>query len=559
MPQGTIIMKADFPLESADEVKITVAINPATIDSTTDPTEIDVIINGYASTLKSGDSFTAYEGSAVTISACTDGYTVSSVLSGSKKGVTGNVYVVPGDLDPLTDTLTVTLTKDAYPIQWSVGEGGNMSITDGTNNIVSAKANETIYVEVKPNANYQVTGGVITLTSLVDGTELALPLDSSNKASFPMPAGGVKITASFEHEAASATVQFMAVGDNAKLTMSLGSATVPADGSVYTWQFPVDTVITVAAENAAFDKIDIAVDGSGVVKNNTFTVKGDAKVLISFSSSKNAISAKSSTGSISFYSDDALKNAIGSAEAGQKVYILSTPNTGYSQNVPAYPKNIGEKITDAELAAWKKIIKIAAKTDGKQIELKATEPAATEKAALYFEMPAGGVDVTASYQANSITISFNIDNSAVPDAAATVNVKIGDSSIVVENGKSVTATVGQKVVISSTNSKAGIGSVTPTVAKQSAVSGSTFTVPATDVATEVLTVKLSKGSSLNSSEWNFFSAEEDNAAAENDALNDAGEEYEEPAAYDEAAEYEEAPAENEAPAAYEPAPEQSED
>jgi len=431
MREGTIIMQAAFPLEGADEVKLSIVIVPATVDGV--DSEVDVTVGGHTYTMKNGaDPFNVLEGQSVVINSATDGYAVKSLVSTSGKGVSGNIYVAPDELTGAADILTVTLAAEGYPIQWSTNEGGSLSITDSTGkNIVTAKSGDMITVTAIPtNTNYQVKDDCITLTSLTDGSEVILPL-TANTASFPMPAGGVKITASFE-TATDVEVTFQLATEpadgQATLSMSAGSVTLAA-GESRTFKFETGTVITITPAGG-YDKAEISSLSTKGISGSKYTVNADNglndTVTIKVSSTAKAVTLNVTTDtkygniSLSHSNSKSVAEPASAFKVGEDLYFFDSPATGYELDTDSL------KVTDN---ATKNVLTI----ENGGIVKDTTSGCYT----ILGGIPVDGVTIKASFKAQTVALSFDGNGqvkvsgggkeyTVTAGTASTVNFSYGD-------------------------------------------------------------------------------------------------------------------------------------
>ena len=506
MPEGTIILKAEFLEEDDQIVPIKVTIRDEDGKLIPDA-KVDVTSNSYTESFPDGKSFNAYEGQSVLIVSATDGYEISSMVSDSKKGVTGNVYVVP-DLEDLphdSDTLFITMTKEGYPIKWTSTEGGSLVVTVNGKNVVSAKAGETVTVVAKPDADYHLKDNNIILKSLADGAEIVYPA-SSGIASFPMPAEGIVIGAIFVGDTdASVTFSTLTADADVKFTIDgVGEVTLKGIDN-RTYELPIGTVVKIAPATDGYDKVTVEATNATVKSDNSVVINGTpVTITVTASSSSNQITKKNiTTADIQFFKDSKMTTAVGSVETGEKVYIQVKPLGGYG--TVSYPD--GTALDNAKLTELKKIIKITSKADESNVDLEidhgVTNP---NESALCFKMPAGGVNVKAAYDRHQvmITIKPHSDNAQLSDPPSTVNVKVKDAVTGVEStaavafGKSVIAYINDVITVSTTQS-GYTASITAESPDKDALKNSQYKVP--DLSSSYaadLTVKYVKGSTYQS-------------------------------------------------------------
>ena len=564
MPEGTIILKAEFLEEDDQIVPIKVTIRDEDGNLIPDA-KVDVTSNSYTESFSDDESFNAYEGQSVLIVSATDGYEISSMVSDSKKGVTGNVYVVP-DLEDLpldSDTLFITMTKEGYPIKWASTEGGSLVVTVNGKNVVSAKAGETVTVVATPDADYHLKDNNIILKSLADGTEIVVPA-SSGTASFPMPAEGILVGAIFVGDTdASVTFSTLTADADVKFTIDgVGEVTLKGINS-RTYELPIGTVVKIAPATDGYDKVTVEATNATVKSDNSVVINGTpVTITVTASSSSNQITRKNiTTADIQFFKDSKMTTAVGSAETGDPVYILVKPLGGYGTG--SDPDGTAP-LSDAKLAKLKEVIKITSKADDSNVDLQMdtslTDPS---KSALYFYMPAGGVNVKAAYDRHQVTITITKDNTnSVSGSPETVNVKVKDAVTGVEStaavafGKKVIAYINDVITVSTTQSGYTASITDP--------KGSSYKVPNLDPGYAAnLTVKYVKGSTSQSLLESLQLAE---AVNETENAEYAGDpEIPEYPTYpsadetEETTEYEEAPAYEEEAPAYEESAEPAED
>ena len=329
MPEGTIIMKAEFLKEDKQEVAVTVSI----VKDDGSPfagAEVDITTNGYTSTIKDGDTFKLFELESAVFASATDGYNLYRLQAA--KGLTnGAGYVAPED--EAIDTLVITLAQLNNQIIWNV-INGTLSFdnaTKGIPNVVAANIGDIIEITAAPNTGYLPLKAVnIRITSLAEGIEV--PLDTSTTPwQFEMPAGGVMVDAIFMQND-SVKVDFSTDHDATLKIEGLGTKELKA-GSPMTFYIPAGAIITVTPVDSNYNKIELTA-GTGKVEGNKYIVPGtDDSLTIELSSSSNPIiSNVTGKGKVQFYSDSAMQTPItdlSSVATGTQFWIGIMPDTGY--------------------------------------------------------------------------------------------------------------------------------------------------------------------------------------------------------------------------------------
>ena len=427
MPEGTIIMKAMFPRESADTVKIT--INVVDVDGNAFPAgKVDVTTGGPVNTITGSGTFNALEDQIVVLTSATDGYTVYRVQSASGKGVTGSTYEVPElseETPPLQDTLTVTLAVASNPIKTSA-TGGYLEFTDGSTNITSADTGATINIIAHENTGYNPLKEVdLKITAIATGDELK-PISGSGTATDPwkllMPAGGINVTAAFE---SSADAYITIINDHRiKITSSIGTGYLDAGSKGF--NLSVGSKITIEAAEDGYDTVTLTSKTTNKgVSGNTYTVPSEAAVSgdileVKVTSSSNPIvKGTIKGGDLLFSTNSAMSDVITAAEIGQTVYVSDTP---YGDN---------KRLQTEDLH----IIGIAS---GAEIA-----PNVVSTNVWSFPMPAGGVLVNASFGAEKKTIKIKLP------ADKFAHLSAGDLSAIISGDKSVQLDAGTVITVSS--------------------------------------------------------------------------------------------------------------
>ena len=418
LPNNVITLQATFPSEAAAEIELTINVDPATgkVNVTAGGSTIE--ITGTGSTIK------VLEGQTVTVASATDGYSISTMQSGSGKGVSGATYTVPTDLTGTTDSLTVTLAQDTYQIARSVTGNGALFITDSsTNNVTAAKAGETITITAAPDPGYKWAAGY-PKAIMSDGTEVAL--SGAGPWTFTMPASDVTVTANFEADN-SATVTFTAVGAAdavAKLSIPGGNADL-AVGTPMTWNFETGTQITITG-SGSYDKVrvtDGSVDQSGA--SVVYTVPaGTSNVTVTLSSSAKAVTLKPATnGTVNLRKTNDTSDPTyveGNFAIGDDLFIEVIPNKGYQLKKLEVKQNISD-----------------------------TAMATTLESTGYYSIgsaiPDGGVTITAEFEAQSVTLNFTPTVTGTAEGIV-ANVSTGNG-INPTGTTSVTATFGTTVTV----------------------------------------------------------------------------------------------------------------
>ena len=453
MPEGTIIMKADFPEEEAQEVAVNYTIKKKD-GSVFNGAEVDVTIGEYTSTLKSSTgTFNVTEGQIMTFASATDGYGIYRLVSA--KGLTsGEKYKAPEDAE--SDTLEITLGEYSNAIKTNV-IGGYLEFLDASsNNIASAEIGDTVKIIAHAYDGYDATLPTLNLkiTRLTDSTEIKPTEISTNTWTFPMPAGGVMVAASFSKNAKAYVT--MGADQKVKITSSLGVGYLEA-GSPKTFELSVGDTITVESATEGYDtvKLTATTTGKGVV-GNTYTVPSEAvsaneNLLINVTSSKSPITWSATGGTLNFTNITKSINHVVSADPDDQIAITASKEAGYLD------------LEDADLV----VTKIS---DGYPVDdLSGSYPTWT------FTMPAGGVNVTATFRMNNlVNVTFN------PSKATKLTID-GLGNTTINTSIKYPLTVGMVVMIES--AEPGYGEVEVTAGSFSGTkSGAyvSYTVPAAD-------------------------------------------------------------------------------
>ena len=325
----------------------------------------------------------------VAIISTTDGYE-DVVLTADAGTIDGNVYTVPNK----AANVTITLKEAANPIKWTA-TGGSLAFKNGATYAVSAKAGETILIEATPNDGYNPLERTnLVVTKISDGSVVAVDT-STTPWKFTMPAGGVNVSATFE-SSDTIKVHFNALssGLKAELSMSEGSTVLDDTAGGKTFYFAPGTVITVTSETQGYDSIAI-VANKGTVSGNKFTVpsEGNVEVTITMKAAANPIKWSATGGSLDFTNIGTSTPNIVSAGVGDKIQINTKNDTGYE-------------------ALKRENLKVTKISDGSLVEVKGS---GTSTDPWTFEMPAGGVNVSAVFEQkhDAATITFTATNGAV--------------------------------------------------------------------------------------------------------------------------------------------------
>ena len=466
MREGTLILKADFPLEGADTVAITVNVVDVNGNAFA-AGKVDVITGGSINTITGSSTFNALEGQTIAFLSDTDGYTVYRVQSASGKGVTGSTYVVPelSEATPkLQDTLTVTLAVASNPIKTSA-TGGYLEFRDTKantgNNITSADTGKPVYIVAHENDGYKTLKEVdLKITSIETGAEITPESGNgtdTNPWKITMPAGGINATAAFE---ASADAQIKIINDHRiKITSSAGTGYLDAGSKMFT--LPVGSTITIEAAEDGYDKVTLTSVSTKGVSGNTYTVPseaangGDTLSVVVTSSSNPIIKSTITGGDLLFSKTSGMSNLISAAEVGDTVYVSGTPSDGYGALKQSDLHIIGIS-SGAEIATT-----------------------AVNTNVWSFEMPAGGVLVNASFGTDKLNLKITVADGLYAHVVA------GDLTGDINGTKYVALDAG--TVITVTSATEGYDEVTLS-ADKGTVSGNKYTVT-DDGAT--LTIKLS--------------------------------------------------------------------
>lgn len=233
MPEGTLILEADFPKEGTAFQEISIKVQDTGGTELTD-VAVEATLNGYTSSFKSGDSFKAAEGQIITF-APADGYAFHLIESASHKGLDGISYTVPDDLTsaevltftvvpkPKNDPVKVKITTDHDVVISSSAASGVVST--GTKDF-DLPVGETITVvsNVDGLSKIKLTSGS---GKGVNGNQYTVPDLSSDTLTIAVSAAGNPINSSV---GANGEVQFYA---DTAMTTPIVSSSVPTDASVY--------------------------------------------------------------------------------------------------------------------------------------------------------------------------------------------------------------------------------------------------------------------------------------------------------------------------------------
>ena len=537
MPEGTIIMQAEFQKEDKQEVAVTLRIMKEDGVTTFAGAEVDVTTNGHTATLKDGDTLKLFELESAAFASATDGYNVYRLQAA--KGLTnGSGYVAPED--EATDTLVITLAQLNNQIVWNV-INGTLSFDNSTKiilNVVAADIGDIIQITATPDTGYLPLKPVnIRITSLVEGVEV--PLDTNTDPwEFVMPAGGVMVDAIFMQND-SVQVDFSTDHDAALKIEGLGVKEIKA-GTTMTFYIPAGTIITVTPVDSSYDKIKLTA-GTGKVEGNKYIVPGtDDSLTIELSSSSNPIvSNVTGKGKVQFYSDSAMQTPItdlSSVATGAQFWIGIMPDTGY-------------KLDTANSGVYEIISKNS---------MGSSNP---------YTMVEGGVYVEAIFVAKENTIPVRIlDKSKIGEDVSTatglsaqnVKIKVDNKEITYVDKNNLVAKTAQKIVLPTISGNYMIDSVKvfsgTDVKTGTNLKSTSYTIAGTETYL-VIYVDTSKTVSSSVQSADSFSGalpESDTAVEEVgvDAVNSV--EYEEATEYAETTEYEE-PAAESADEAAEPA------
>ena len=257
--------------------------------------------------------------------------------SGSGKGVIGATYTVPDDLTGTTDSLTVTLAQDTFPITWNVIGNGSVTAKVGANNVNSAQKDAIVSIVAQPDTGYKWAAGY-PKARMADGTEISLSAYDPTTWNFQMPASAVSIEAVFEADN-TATVTFTnssaTAGAKAAVAIAEGSIALDKGDSSGPWNLTTGTVVTILPMDG-YDTVNVT-DGNGFDKTGasvTYTLPaGTTTVTIKVSSSAKAVTVKSMTnGTVNLRKNNVTTDptyVAGNFAAGDPLYIEVVPVKGY--------------------------------------------------------------------------------------------------------------------------------------------------------------------------------------------------------------------------------------
>ena len=378
MPEGTIIMKADFPEKEAQEVTINYSISAL---KGTLPADVKVEVkNGdYTSTLTGATgSFKVYEGTTLAFTSATDAYVVYRLQA--VNGLTsGANYKAPEDKG--SDTLEITLAALSNPIKSSTS-GVYLTFEDSVGMAIAA-AETGDMVTVKA---YDANGNALTMptenlkiTKLTDTTEIK-PNETGEQSewTFTMPAGGVMVAASYTPSAKALVT--ITTDQKIQISSKLGIGFIDAADSK-TFEVPVGETITVTSATDGYDTVTLTAmtTNKGVV-GNTYTVPSEAASVgetldVKVTSSKSPITWSATGGTLEFKKGGT--NVV-AADPGETITITASKEDGY----------LDLETTD---------LVVTKKSDGYPVDdLNGHYPTWT------FTMPAGGVNVTATFRKNNL-------------------------------------------------------------------------------------------------------------------------------------------------------------
>ena len=437
MPQGTIIIKADFP--KAEALTVDLSIDVMDKDGTSFPDgKVYATVGGNVVEITGSGHIKALTGQSVTITSAMNGYDILRVLSQSGKGDigTGNVYVVPEDI--ITDQLYVGLKSTSNKITNDVS-GGTLSYSlNPTMDPLTTEyvIGSPLYIMGTAAEGYELPDAADIFAADVNGTRVTVSDytpgagELADYVVIPTEGGGIYFSTAFD--TASRSVSFMVKPDGASAKLTMGSLSTEISGTQTYNMIEPGTIITIESATEGFDQISLNAD-IGTINGNKYMVpNGDAHVLINLTSSKNPITKGTySHGNMQFADDKDMKNLYaGAADTDDEVYILDLPDKGYN-------------------ALKKEDLKITRITDNSLVELTELTPDATHPARWMFKMPAGGVKVNATFTIDAFTVTFSIldannGNAPLPDVPVSVSVN-GAAATTVTHGQSISASIGQKL------------------------------------------------------------------------------------------------------------------
>ncbi|MBQ3701997.1 MAG: hypothetical protein II885_04490 [Oscillospiraceae bacterium] len=434
MPEGTIILKAEFQKEE----KKTVTLNFQVYNddgSVFNDGEIEVYINGSTTKIKGTGTINALVDQTVTISSAMNGYVVSRILSESGEGGlgAGNVYTVPDDLTGDTDKLNVALKSDSNPIVKKGITGGDLNFSvDGTTLVTDYEIGKNLYIQAIPEDGHIVPAADDIIVVNINGKRL-------NVASFApgvyvvadtelTEGGGIGVTTTFPTNA-TPKITFNIEPTDAYVQLSIGDQSTIIQGPSMIYEIASGTKIKIDSATEGYDKININAT-AGTISGQYYTVADDATVTIALSSSKNPITKGTYTnGNLQFADAKDMKNLFsGSADTGVEVFINDVPNAGYS-------------------ALEKQDLKITKISDGSVVDLTDLTPDSANPARWSFTMPAGGVKVNATFKATAISVTIAVlDADTLAPATDPILISVaGSAATPLTSGQSVTATAGQTI------------------------------------------------------------------------------------------------------------------
>ena len=499
MPEGVIILKAEFEKEEKDTIAITLKIEGIEESGITGKAKVST--NGSTQEHPNNTTFKMLEGQSATIVSDTDGYTISSIVA-SKEGANGSTYTVP-DLDddewtPVSYavTLTVTMKKDAYNITWSNQTNGSLLVTDQSGNgIISAKYKDPVTVTAEPKDGYQVKDGTLTVTNTATGEVFTPSKNTDGTWSFYMPDGNVQLNATFINDE-NVMVEFTVEGGDVNLSMSGMSTTLKADQSPMTWQFKSGTVINVSPVDSRYNNVNMTAT-AGTVNNRSYTVGAKdgltTKVFIYLSSSNTNITKKTmKSADLEFYSDEAKTKPVSTVAAGEVVYVVAKAKDGYNTPTEKALHDNGI-VTQNDRDKLKACMNITKVSDGKKVNLVQVSPAmddtspeakAKTETIFAFEMPAGGVNAEAIFEPKELAITVKlkvyngtdfVDDTSNPQS---VNISIDSGNTVTfKSNQTFAAHINQTIKVSAANNSSVVSlndSKLVTSFKIPAIEGSTY-------------------------------------------------------------------------------------
>ena len=332
--------------------------------------------------IKEGETGRAPTTDNLTISVKPDeGYEVKSVkVNNSESGVTKNNGNYTYKLNNQNITVAVEFAEK-FDITVEKAEHGKVEA-----DVKNAFEGDTVTLTVTPDAEYTET---LTVTYGQNNTAVTTTKGADGKYTFKMPAGDVKVTATFATK-----VYAVNIDDAVKNYVSANPATAAKDATV-------NLTIT-APENKEVDTVSYKVDGNNTSVpvepvNNAYSFKmpaGDVTVTATF---KNKMYEVKIAGGIA---GGAVTTDKGTAAMGDTVTVSVVPESGY----------VLDKVT----------VKCGAEN-------------VTVTADNKFQMPSGDVTVTATFKEEVKTYKVNV---ATPE-----NGTVTANTTTAEAGKTVTLTV----------------------------------------------------------------------------------------------------------------------